>query len=202
MEKPNNLKDIKIMLLGDQAVGKSSLMMRYTTDTFSLNTMGTAGIDLKKKTVTIDSEEVKIMIYDTAGHDRFRQITKVHYKGSRGVMLVYDVSDKKSYESVSTWMDHIKENAEVGVEIILVGNKIDIENRQVSTEEGKNLGIKYGVPFVETSAMSGEGVEKAFLTLVTKIYETDKQANEPKTETPSVKVTKKTKTEKKSKCCN
>ena len=202
MEKLNNIKEIKIMLLGDQAVGKSSLMMRYTTDTFSLNTMGTAGIDLKKKTVKIDSEDVKIMIYDTAGHDRFRQITKVHYKGSRGVMLIYDVSDKKSYESVSTWMNHIKENAEDGVEITMVGNKIDIEDRQVNTDEGKNLAIKYAVPFVETSAMNGEGVEKAFLTLVTNIYKADKQMSEPKIDNTTLKMNKKVDKVKRSKCCN
>jgi small GTP-binding protein len=169
------MKQMKLMILGDQAVGKSSLLLRYTEDTFSLNMMGTAGIDLKKKIVTIDNELVKVMIYDTAGHDRFRQITKVQYKGSKGIILVYDVADRKSFESVSSWMDHINENADDGVEIMLVGNKIDMmEKREVTKEEGIYLAQKFEVPIVETSALSGENVEQAFLTIIQTVYAREK----------------------------
>jgi small GTP-binding protein len=171
--KVDSSSQIKIMILGNQAVGKSSIMLRYTDDVFHYNMMGTAGVDFKKKMVKIGNEEIKVMIYDTAGHDRFRQITKNLYKGSQGIMLVYDVSDKKTFESVSYWMDHIKNNADVGVEIILVGNKIDITNREVSTEDGIGLANKFKVPIVETSALNGFNVENAFLTLIQNICEKD-----------------------------
>jgi Ras-related protein Rab-8A len=170
-----NMKQMKLMILGDQAVGKSSLLLRYTEDNFSLNMMGTAGIDLKKKIVTIEEETIKVMIYDTAGHDRFRQITKVQYKGSKGIILVYDVTDRKTFESVSSWMDHIKENADDDVEIMLVGNKIDMmEKRDVTKEEGIILAQKFGVSIVETSALTGVNVEQAFLTIIQTVYAKEK----------------------------
>jgi small GTP-binding protein len=160
---------VKLMILGNQAVGKSSIMLRYTDDIFHYNMMGTAGVDIKKKMVKNNQETIKVMIYDTAGHDRFRQITKNLYKGSQGIMLVYDVSDKKTFEGVTDWMDHIKSNADSTIEIILVGNKIDITNREVSYEDGIALSTKYKVPIVETSALTGVGIETAFLTLIQNI---------------------------------
>jgi small GTP-binding protein len=188
--EPSN--QIKIMILGNLAVGKSSIMLRYTEDVFHYNMMGTAGVDIKKKNIKIDEEPIKVMIYDTAGHDRFRQLTKNLYKGSKGIILVYDVSDKKTFESVSDWMDHIKTNADMGAEVILVGNKIDINNREVSSEDGIALAGKYGVPLVETSALNGYNIETAFLTLIKNICNknskkiiltTDVQEKKPKQKT-------------------
>jgi small GTP-binding protein len=170
MERDKTENQIKLMILGNHSVGKSSIMLRYTDDVFHYNMMGTAGVDIKKKMVKLNDEEtIKIMIYDTAGHDRFRQITKNCYKGSKGIMLVYDVSDKKSFESVSDWMDHIKTNADTGVEIILVGNKVDIIKREVTPEDGISLSRKFKVPVFETSALTGYNIEAAFVQLVQNI---------------------------------
>jgi small GTP-binding protein len=195
----NNKKDpniqIKIMLLGNQAVGKSSLMLRYTDDIFNNNMMGTAGIDIKKKIVTIRDDTIKVMIYDTAGHDRFRSITQKTYKGSKGIVLIYDVSDKTSFESVSEWMDHVKSNAESGVEIILVGNKMDILNRQVSEDQGRDLAKKYGVLFIETSALTGVNVDSAFSSLIHSILEKESQKIVIPTDAPEKKP------KPKSRCC-
>jgi Ras-related protein Rab-8A len=193
VKKPEN--QIKLLLLGDQAVGKSSLMMRYSDDIFNLSTMGTAGLDLKRKNIKIENENIKVMIYDTAGHDRYRLIAKSQYKGSEGIILVYDVTDKKSFDNVSYWMNHIKENADTGVEILLVGNKIDIDNRAVNPEEGEALGIKYSVLFAETSAKTGDNVESAFLKLITNIYHKEKAKVAPITQ-----INNKDK-KKPSKCC-
>lgn len=165
----------KTLLLGDQAVGKSSLMMRYTLDEFNLNIMGTAGVDLKKKNLVINDENVKVMIYDTAGHERFRLIAKSQYKGSHGIVLVYDVTDKKSFDNISFWMNNILEHAETNVEILLVGNKNDkVNEKVVTTEEGEGLAKKFNVPFMETSAKTGENVDAAFLLLNTNIYNKEK----------------------------
>lgn len=197
-DKADSQLQVKLMLLGDQAVGKSSLMIRYTEDIFNLNIMGTAGIDLKKKNVTINNDNIKVMIYDTAGHDRFRQITKTQYRGAKGIILVYDVTDKKTFDSVSYWMDHIKENADADVEILLVGNKTDItENRTVKVDDGAELGKKFNVKVVETSAKSGDNVDKAFMSIIDNIYNKEKGKLGTKEEDKSLK----NKEKKKSKCC-
>ena len=138
----------KIMLLGNMAVGKSSIMYRYTDDHFNVNIMGTAGLEIKKKLIKLNDTDISLNIYDFAGQDRFRKITKSHYKDSNGIILIYDITDRKAFESVSDWMNQIKINASSGIEIILVGNKVDMINRTVTEDEGRTLANKYNVPFI------------------------------------------------------
>ena len=200
-KKPEHL--IKLLLLGEQAVGKSSLIMRYTDNEFHFNIMGTGGMDLKRKKIIIGNDDVKVMIYDTAGHERFRSIAKTQYKGSQGVILIYDVTEKKSFDRVIRWIESIKEDLDPqNVEILLVGNKIDMINEKVvSYSEGNELAKIFGVNFIETSAKTGENVESAFFTIIKKIY--DKEKNKELVQ-PSVKVVLEEKIEiktKKSKCC-
>jgi Ras-related protein Rab-8A len=164
---------VKLMIIGDQAVGKSSLTARYTEEVFYPNIIGTAGMNLDRKILKINEDTLRIMIYDTAGHDRFRQIVTSHYKGANGVVLVYDVTDQKTFSSVTEWMAHINNNADKNVKILLVGNKVDLENREVTFEQGKELAMKFGVDFMETSAYSGYNVNEAFEILVKKIYFSD-----------------------------
>lgn len=202
MEQSNKSEmQVKLLLLGDQAVGKSSLMMRYTDDEFNLNIMGTAGMDLKKKNLKFKDEDVKVLIYDTAGHERFRLIAKNQYKGSKGIILIYDVTDKKSFDNVSYWINNIKETIENEVEILLVGNKIDKEGKAVPTEEGKAFADQHNVSFAETSAKTGENVESAFLQLVTNIYNKEKALlSKPVAETNSLNIQQKKKPT--TCCCN
>jgi Ras-related protein Rab-8A len=199
MEEAKKHMQVKLLLLGDMAVGKTSLMMRLTDDEFNLNIIGTAGIDLKKKTLNIEGEDVKVLIYDTAGHERFRLIAKSQYKGSNGIVLIYDITDRKTFDNVSKWMEDIKENIDNKVEVILVGNKIDKTNdRLVKSEEGQALGEKFGVTFFETSAKTGEGVNSAFLNIVKNIYHKIKDV--PKVEVLNTQPMN-TNKKKKSKCC-
>jgi small GTP-binding protein len=160
----------KIMLLGNMAVGKSSIMYRFTDDNFNVNIMGTAGLEIKKKLIKLHDTDISLNIYDFAGQDRFRKITKSHYKDSNGIILIYDVTDRKAFESVSEWINQIKINTYSSIEIILVGNKIDMINRIVTEDEGKALANKYNVPFIETSALTGYNIEKTFITLVEIIF--------------------------------
>jgi len=193
---------IKLLLLGEQAVGKSSLLMRYTDNEFHLNIMGTGGMDLKRKMIQINEEDVKVMIYDTAGHERFRSIAKTQYKGSQGVILIYDVTEKKSFDRVSNWVDSIKENSDTqNVEILLVGNKIDMNNeRVVSFADGNDLANNFGINFIETSAKTGENVESAFFTIIKKIFDKEK-VREPATISLQNVNENKVEKKKKSKCC-
>ncbi len=198
-KKNETANKYKIMLLGNMAVGKSSIMYRYTEDNFNVNIMGTAGIDIRRKVIKLNDIDMNLMIYDTAGHDRFRQITKSQYKGARGIIVIYDVTDRKAFESVTDWMNHIKTNADSDVEIVLVGNKIDMTNRAINEEEGKTLAKKYNVPFIETSALTGYNIEKTFATLVQTIL--DKESKKIITTSEvNIKPTE-SKKEKNNSCC-
>lgn len=119
---------IKLLLLGDTGVGKSSLMYRYADGEFLSGLVGTAGVDHKMKNIEHIGKSVKIQIWDTAGQDRYRQLALSYYKGAAGIILVYDVTDPISFQNISYWLGKIKENGDDQAEIILLGNKIDLIN--------------------------------------------------------------------------
>ena len=147
--------------------------MRYTDNTFQEIHMSTIGLDYKLKNVQLeDGKFVKIQIWDTAGQDRFRSITKNYYKGAHGIILLYDITDRKSYDNVKTWVEQIREEVSEKVSIILVGNKIDdVEGRKVKTEEGEKLAKEIGLSFFECSAKTGENIDLIFNELVKKTVE-------------------------------
>jgi small GTP-binding protein len=126
---------IKILLLGDANVGKSSLMLSFTEGEFKEGLIGTAGVDYKLKNIQYEGKSLKIQIWDTAGQERFRTLTKSYYKGAAGIILVYDVCDEVSFHNVEEWLKRIEENVDSSVEILLLGNKIDLINDRVVTEE-------------------------------------------------------------------
>ncbi|GBP24388.1 Ras-related protein Rab-8A [Eumeta japonica] len=124
------------------------------------------GIDFKIRTIDLDGKKVKLQIWDTAGQERFRTITTAYYRGSMGIMLVYDVTNEKSFENIKNWIRNIEENASADVEKMILGNKCDLASkRQVSRERGEQLAIEYQIKFVETSAKDSVNVEDAFYTL-------------------------------------
>ena len=171
MEKKEVL--YKILLLGDSSVGKTCFLMRYTDNTFQEIHMSTIGLDYKLKNVQLDDGKmVKIQIWDTAGQDRFRSITKNYYKGADGIILIYDITNKKSFENVRNWINQIKEEVSEKVSIILVGNKIDDEeHRVVLTEDGEKIAKELGLMFFECSAKSGVNIDSTFNELVKKTVE-------------------------------
>ena len=164
----------KILLLGDSSVGKTCFLMRYSDNTFQEIHMSTIGLDYKLKNVQLDEGKiVKIQIWDTAGQDRFRSITKNYYKGAHGIIVMYDITNTKSFENVKNWIEQIREEVTNKVIIFLVGNKTDdIENRKVKSEEGQKMAVDCGLSFFECSAKSGENVDHIFHELVKKVVET------------------------------
>jgi len=161
----------KVLLLGDSTVGKTCILLKYTDKIFQETHMMTIGLDYRLKTMTLQSgKEVKLQIWDTAGQDRFRSITKNYYKGSHGIILIYDVTSLKTFENVKSWVSQIHEEISDKVVIYLVGNKIDMDDeRKVKTEEGQKLAEELGVPFVETSAKSGENIDNIFSDITERI---------------------------------
>ena len=163
----------KILLLGDSSVGKTCFLMRYTDNTFQDIHMSTIGLDYKLKNVQLENGKmVKIQVWDTAGQDRFRSITKNYYKGAHGIILIYDVTEQKSFDNVKNWMAQIKEEVSERVSIVLVGNKIDDEdNRKISTEQGESMAKDYEIIFFECSAKTGQNIDEIFNNLVKKVVE-------------------------------
>ena len=154
----------KVLLLGDSTVGKTCILLKYTDKIFQETHMMTIGLDYRLKVMQLQSgKEVKLQIWDTAGQDRFRSITKNYYKGSHGIILIYDVTSLKTFENVKSWVSQIHEEISDKVVIYLVANKIDMDDlRKVTKEEGKKLAEELDVPFVETSAKTGENIDYIF----------------------------------------
>ena len=163
---------IKLMMIGDQAVGKTALLVRFADDDFNEVLLPTIGIDFKIKTIELHGKRVRLQIWDTAGQERFRTITQAYYRGAMGILLIYDVTNTKSWSNVRNWVRNIEGNAPQTVDKILVGNKCDLSSlRQVSRQQGEQLAREYGIKFMETSARSNLGVQDAFLTLANDVVE-------------------------------
>ena len=171
--KENKLTRINLITLGDGQVGKTSLILRYTEDYFSTNYLTTIGIDCKFKNEKLkNGEEITVKISDTAGQEKFRSIATNFLKKADGIILVYDITYKKSFENLNRWFKDINENT-TGMPIILLGNKMDLEeNRVVSTEEGIEFAKKISedIEFYETSCKTGENIKEAIKYLIEKIY--------------------------------
>ena len=174
---------IKLLTLGDTEVGKTSIVLRYSDDKFHQNKISTIGVDFKVKMVTKGNEKIKISIYDTAGQERFKNIVKHYYKGANGILLIYDISKRITFEKLQFWLDDLKENADIdNLFIYLVGNKNDKkEEREVTFEEGNKFAKEKNLPFIEVSAKTGENINQLFDDMIKgtilKIVNFDKKYN-------------------------
>jgi Ras-related protein Rab-8A len=139
---------IKLLLIGDSGVGKSCLLCRYSDDVFNSNFITTIGIDFKIRTIELDGAKIKLQIWDTAGQERFRTITQAYYRGAMGILLVYDVTDDKSFNNIRTWMRNIEQHANEQVVKILLGNKCDMPDKKMVTyEQGADLAKEFSIQF-------------------------------------------------------
>ena len=173
----NSTKEVefvfKILLLGDSEVGKSCFLMRYSDNVFVENYITTIGLDYKLKTVKLDNgKTIKVQLWDTAGQDKYRTIAKNYFKGSHGILLLYDITKQSSFNNIREWIQDIREEVSPKAIIFLIGNKIDLaEQRKISKEKGIELAEEYKLPFFEASAKSGENVDEVFKALYKKISE-------------------------------
>ena len=164
----------KVLLLGDSTVGKTCFLMRFTENTFQEIHMSTIGTDCRFKKMKIDDKkEATVQIWDF-WQDRFRAITKNYYKGAHGILLIYDVTNKKTFENVRNWVTQIRENASAKTIIYIVGNKIDDkEKRVVTKEEGEKMSTEFNLKFFEASAKEDINIAPTFEGLVKDIYLTN-----------------------------
>lgn len=160
----------KLLLIGNSAVGKSSLLLRFSDNIFNESFLPTIGVDFKIRTFELAGKTVKLQIWDTAGQERFKTITSSYYKGAHGIILTYDITDKQSFKDIENWLAEVEKFANENVIKLLVGNKSDLESaRQVKFDEGKEYADTLGIQFIETSAKNSSNVEKAFFTLANEI---------------------------------
>ncbi|WFD36457.1 hypothetical protein MCUN1_003336 [Malassezia cuniculi] len=178
---------LKIIVIGDAAVGKSSLLVRLTEDRFLVDSDPTIGIEFGSHLVTLETgERIKLQVWDTAGSEQFRSITRSYYKGSAGCLLVYDVSERSSFEHLPSWLKDVRDQAEEGATVALVGNMADLpeERRQVTQEEGAAFAEEHGLLFYETSAKTGANVHAVFNAVAKHVYERHKAQGTPSTQGP------------------
>ena len=153
----------KYIIIGDSAVGKSNLLLQYCHNKFNDDYQATIGVEFGAKNLTVNNKIYRVQIWDTAGQENFRSITRAYYKNSVCALVVYDITNKDTFNNVQTWIEDCKNQSPKTIFMVLVGNKNDLEDkRQVKYEEGMELANKNGMMFFETSAKSGFNVEEIF----------------------------------------
>ena len=172
MENTKKQLEAKIITLGDSRVGKTSLIVQFIDNKFTANYLSTIGFDLKTKIIKLSNGlDIKLTIHDTAGQERFKSLSTNYIKKANGILLVYDVSEIKSFNNISNWMEEIENEVGNKIPIILVGNKSDLEDKRVvAKEEGQAVAKQYNIKFYETSSKTGDNVEKCIMELTEEIF--------------------------------
>ena len=163
---------VKIILIGDSGVGKTNIMSKFLKNQFMEESKATIGVEFGSKLFNHEGHKIKAQIWDTAGQEKYKAITGAYYKGSKGALVVYDITQKKSFENIEKWVNDLKVAGDPKITIILIGNKSDLEDkRQVLKDQGEEKARSFGCAFLETSAYSGDNIEKAFNLMIKEIYE-------------------------------
>ena len=161
----------KIVIIGDSGVGKTNLVRRFIQNSFTLNTQATVGCEFYSNNYSINDKLFKVEIWDTAGQERYKSITAAYYKGASGAILVYDVTNRTSFNNVDRWFQEIKDCSSADIKILMVGNKTDLEdNIVVSKEMSSNKASDLNIPVIETSALNASNVKEAFHLMIKEIY--------------------------------
>lgn len=162
----------KYIIIGDTGVGKSCLLLQFTDKRFQPVHDLTIGVEFGARMINIENKPIKLQIWDTAGQESFRSITRSYYRGAAGALLVYDITRRETFNHLTRWLEEARQNSHQNMVIMLIGNKSDLEHRrQVSREEGEAFAEENGLVFLETSAKTAANVEAAFVKTAEKIYQ-------------------------------
>jgi len=158
---------IKLIVIGDSGVGKSAILLRYCDDIFSENYLSTIGVDFRIRTLNVDDKIAKLQLWDTAGQERFNAIVVSYFRGAHGVFIVYDVTNRESFENLNYHIDRVRKYCTPNIPIVIIGNKSDLEKkREISYEEAMSYAIDKQIILIETSAKLNKGIDDAMLELV------------------------------------
>jgi small GTP-binding protein len=180
MEEGKFDKLVKLLIIGDSAVGKTSILLRFTDDEFPKSHLATLGIDIKIKTFELDSQIVKMQIWDSAGQERFHSIASSFYKGAMGILLVYDCTNEQSFTNVGKWLTSIQQFGSDNVAKVLIANKCDMAHRTVSTALGQQIAREADIKLFETSAKANINVHEAFYFICREILRNYSLYNVPR----------------------
>lgn len=162
----------KYIIIGDTGVGKSCLLLQFTDKRFQPVHDLTIGVEFGARMITIDGKQIKLQIWDTAGQEAFRSITRSYYRGAAGALLVYDITRRETFNHLTTWLEDARQHSNSNMVIMLIGNKSDLDaRREVKKEEGEVFAREHGLVFMETSAKLATNVEEAFIDTAKEIYE-------------------------------
>ena len=211
MEAPQQINPeipkYKLIFLGDQSVGKSCILNRFMNDTFTEEYQATIGLDFQSKNIQIDNQDIHLLLYDTAGQEKFRSLIPMYTRDANLILLVYDVTSKDSFTHLSQWLQDLTNIKKEEVIFAVVGNKIDLEDkREVSAEEGQNYAKEHEFLFAEVSAKTGNGFSELFYK---NLFEKIRTKFRPSGQQPAAEVKdikfnieqESNKTETKKKCC-
>ena len=160
----------KLILIGDSCVGKSNILLKYLKNQFNENSKTTVDVEFDTKNIIINNKRIKIQIWDTAGQERYRSITSAYYKGAKGALIVYDITRKNTFCNIDKWITDLKLNGDKNICIIILGNKSDlIDKREINKNDGIKKAEMYKTAFLETSALNGDNISKAFDELIEQI---------------------------------
>ena len=180
-QNDKTLLTLKLLIIGDSRVGKTSLLLNYVEKIFPEAHISTLGVEYKEKEIIKDNYIIRLQIWDTAGEERFRSITKSIYRNANGILFVCDITNRESFKNIKNWIKDA-DNVDKDIKGIIIGNKIDLDNeRVVSVEDLEEIGKKYNMPFIEASAKTGMNVSKCFEVLIDELFK-NKNADEIKEE--------------------
>jgi len=161
----------KYIIIGDTGVGKSCLLLQFTDKRFQPVHDLTIGVEFGARMINIEDKQIKLQIWDTAGQESFRSITRSYYRGAAGALLVYDITRRETFSHLSSWLEDARKHSNKDMTIMLIGNKSDdVQKRQVSFEEGQAFAQEHGLEFLETSAKTADNVQEAFVNTAGEIY--------------------------------
>jgi small GTP-binding protein len=162
----------KFVLIGDSGVGKSNISSMFIRNEFNTESKSTIGVEFANSTIVVNKNKIRIQLWDTAGQERYRAITTAYYRNAVGIILIYDITSRKSFDNIVYWLREIKDHAPTNVTIYLIGNKCDLAHlRDVSTSEGAEYATKNNLKFVEISALTGSNVQKMFNDSAKDVFE-------------------------------
>jgi len=154
---------VKFIIVGDSSVGKSNILLRFSRNVFDPGHQATLGIEFANKHLEYNNTDYLVQVWDTAGQENFRSVTRAYYKASAVAMVVYDISSEESFQHIQSWIKDCKDLAPKTVQLVLIGNKSDLEEeRVIKKERGEELSRENNMLFFETSALNGKGIEEAF----------------------------------------
>eukprot|EP01083_Nonionella_stella_P047216 126360_1 len=172
----------KVVLIGDSGVGKSNLLSRFTRNKFTADEKSTIGVEFATRIVKVDDERqkespirIKAQVWDTAGQERYRAITNAYYRGALGALLILDVTTPKNpaFENARRWLTELREHADSDIIILVIGNKVDFKSgsRMIPEQDAQEFAASFQLPYMETSALDGTNVDRAFISVVSKVYD-------------------------------